>query len=168
MSKKVINKLIFKYTVEIFLIIIMVVVSYTGIKMNNLSESSQIAEQYSKSSNNIQFSYERDLNGILAFENVLDKFKLVVRNPNKGIKKVAIDLIITGNEPNLDSITFKFANQTIDLKNAVKKDDKIILPLKEVDLNGYNTYEEDLFIYGEPFTMLDFIIEFDIKESLYV
>ncbi len=167
MSKRVIDKLIFKYVVEIFLIIIMVVVSYTGITMNNLSQSSKIAEHYTKSSNDIQFSYERDLNGILAFEDVLDKLKLSVRNPNKDTKKVSIDLIITGSEPNLDDISFKFKDQSIDLKTAIKKDNKIILPLKEIELSGYGTYEENLFICGAPFTTLDFTIEFDIKESLY-
>lgn len=167
MSKKVIDKLIFKYVVEIFLIIIMVVVSYTGITMNNLSQSSKIAEQYTKSSNGIQFNYERDLNGILAFEDVLDKLKLSVRNPNRETKKVSIDLIITGNEPNLEELTFKFAGQSLDIKNATKKDDKIILPLKEIELSGYDIYEENLFICGKPYTTLDFTIEFDIRESLY-
>lgn len=167
MSKRVIDKLIFKYIVEIFLIVIMIVVSYTGITTNNLSQSSKIAEEYSKTDNEIQFSYTRDLDSILAFEDVLDKLKLIVRNPNKGTKKVSIDLIITGNEPNLDEITLKFANQTIDLKNATKNKNQIILPLKEIELSGYNIYEESLYIYGEPFTTLDFTIQFDIKESLY-
>jgi len=167
MSKKVINKLIFKYTAEIFLIVAMIVVSYTGITTNNLSQSSKIAEQYNNSDKEIQFSYTRDLDSILAFEDVLDKLKLIVRNPNKGAKKVSINLIITGNEPNLDEITLKFSNQTIDLKNATKSKNQIVIPLKEIELSGYNTYEESLYIYGEPFTTLDFTIQFDIKESLY-
>ncbi len=168
MSKRVINKLILKYTVEIFLLVFMVVISYTGITMNNLSESSKIAEESTKSNNSIQFSYKRDINSILSQENVLDKFKLTVRNPNKITRKVTIDLIITGDISNLEDITLKFANQNVDFKNATKKDAMTIIPLNEIELSGYNTYEEDLFIYGDPFTTLDFTMEFDIKESLYV
>lgn len=148
---------------EIFLATFFIVISYNGIKENNLSESALIASN----SNNypIQYVYGRNTSDILAYRDLLDRGTLTLRNPNKIEKIAKIDLIINGDVSNIGNLKIDFDGKVIDSSSLISEDGKYTLPLGKIALKSFANREIILSIYGDPFKDTVFSYNLTVNES---
>lgn len=171
MSKKGLNKLIFKYVLEIVMAVVLVVFSYNTFTNTGLSESAAVAKNYSENDYSIQMMYNRNeniYNDILAYSDLLDKGVLTLRNPNSATKSVQVNLVFDGNVNYLKNLKAEFNGKSVDLSNYTVENDKYIISLGTVEIGSYQEVDAVFSLYGDPLFGTDFTFSFDCSESFYL
>jgi len=171
MNKKRIDRAILNYLLEIFIVIIMVIISYFVFTNTHLSETAAIAEKYDNANYNIQMTYgktEETENAILAYANLIDRGVLSIRNPNNSNKRVELDLIFNGDPIYLNYIEAEYNGEKIDLKNHTENNGRFIVRLDSIELSSYQEINHIFSLYGDASIGSYFTISFECKESFYM
>ncbi|HBA37551.1 MAG TPA: hypothetical protein DCY94_02390 [Firmicutes bacterium] len=159
---KKINNLIGRYVIEICLAVFFVVLSYTGITSSNLKESAAIARFSEDGTYEMQYEFGRNLDGVMAHEDLLDEGVLYFRNPNSTTKEVEIELVIYGDATDTQNLKVEYDGKVIDLSSVHNKN-KILL--EKTSVKGYESKAKSIAIYGDPYMGTSLIYDFEIKES---
>ncbi len=163
-----INKLIFRYILEIILVVLCVIISYSSFTFNNLSSAQSIAVAYDNDFRHVQVELretEKDRKDVLNHKNLIEKKELLIKNTNK--REVYIDVTIKIKCDEINKLDIKFAGKNIDLKNATKKDEIYTMNIYSTKLNKYESIELPLEFYGDPFEENGIDYDFEVTESFY-
>lgn len=170
LSKKGLNKLIFRYSMEIIFLVTLIILSYGAFTSNNLSASASIAASSSMNRNDLQILYGRDnddLDAVLSCENLLDRGTLTIKNTNNDKISVNIVLSIESTEIDLEKYKFEFGGTQFAFKEIKKSGDSYELNFGNITISPYDTFKSTFSIYGDPFASETFTYNFKVLESFY-
>lgn len=168
-SKKGINRLIFKSFMEIVIVLSVLIASYIVFNTNNLYSYADYIEENRDKEFNVMVNYNqsnKDLSDILYIENLLNKGELSIKNPNKNNKKLNIYLLIEENQNiNFAGMEIDINGKKLSLENIKKVDDKYILLLDNVNLKGYEDKYLTISLLGDPYINDNFEYSFMVENS---
>lgn len=170
-SRERINRLIYRYILEIFLVVLFLIISFQAFTQTGLSASASVAEVYNASKLELQVLYGRtnsNRDSVLQFENLLDRGELEIKNPNSSTTNIDIKMILTKGElKNLNSIAISVDDEFIDVSQAIEKDGTYEIALKSTKLKGYTRLKHTISIYGDALNTPILEYTFKVTESFY-
>ena len=163
--KKNIDRVIFSYIVQIFVIIGFVIGSYFIFTNNRMAELGQIAHAYDTMNIDLMTNYVRDDNAVLTTENLLAKGTLAVKNPNKRSYNAVVNLRVSKNAK-LNTVVFKVNGNELNTDNAEIKEGYYVINVENGVMDAFEDRNYTLEIEGSPYYTAAFDYVFEVKESL--
>lgn len=169
-SKKGINRLIFRSIMELTMVVLCLILSYIVFTSNNLASSAKIAEASVVNGYSFQTRFARtdeNINDIMTFSNLLDKGELTVRNPNATEKEVKLIMIIENAiKDDIEDIEIKIDDATVDTNKAIAIGDNLEIEIEDCSISGYSNYKGVVAFYGDPYRVSNFNYSFRVTEKL--
>jgi len=170
-SSERINKLIYRYVLEIFLVILFLIISFLAFTTTSLSNSALVAETYDRTKYDLQVLYGRtnsNKESVLQFENLLDRGELEIKNPNMSPTNIEIKMIIEKNDiDSINELIIDFDDIFVDMSKAIEKENTYELIIETTKLDGYSTFKKTVSIYGDPLNTKELEYTFKVTESFY-
>lgn len=141
-----------KYIFEMVLIVLFMIISYSGFTMNNLSEASKVASLSDKETREIQVAYSRDYESTIIDpqSSLLDSGTLAIKNPNKTSKNIGMVMQIKrSNDFNISDIEIFVDKKEIDMGVVLRLEDTYEIQLGAVSLDAYEGTSKHIEIFSE-------------------
>ncbi len=166
-----INRLIRKSILEILLVVIILIISYTVFTNANLSTASLIAKNYDESQYNVYVMYGKTASNndaIALNENIIDQGELSIKNPNKTSIYADIVLMVKDEKNiNWEDIKMTIDGKIVDLDKKMLTNGYYEIDIKTIDMQAYETYKNTITLFGNPLENPKIDYTFKIIESFY-
>lgn len=164
---RIIDRMIRRTFIEMFLVIFAVIGSYFIFSNSNLTSSASIAEEYSNSNYDLQVMIGKNENDGVREKNLLDKTVLTVRNPNKTSKYVDVYLVITNPlEVDINGMVIKFRDNVVDASKAILDLNTYKIKIYSGTIDAYENLAGDVSIYSNNYVN-SMKYTFTVNESYY-
>lgn len=150
--KSAIYKLMARYFFEMVMVVLFMLVSYSGFTMNNLSEASKIASLSSSQTREIQVLYSREdtVTAVSKDASLIDRGTLYIKNPNKVEKNMNVVIQLKQNEAyTLGDLQIFVDGEEVDLGVVLNTGEIYEVILDTIELDSYESTERTIAIFSK-------------------